>query len=100
MVVKGQAMERKMKEMDELILEIESIDKSILSIHRNSGLMGREKSQLLKYRRCFLLDKLTKMMNNMRIDEDYDEWGELQLIVMTNNMDRPGRAGRGHGFKD
>lgn len=60
-----------------LIIEIEHLDSRILVLHTKQGMVNPDEAQVLKYRRCFLLDKLTRIMNGMPEDDD-EEWGELR----------------------
>jgi len=57
--------------MNQLIAEIEQLDNRIIVIHSKRGVTDQDEAQILKYRRCFLLDKLTEEMNG-----NDDEWGD------------------------
>lgn len=65
------------KEVSQLIAEIENLDQRIIGIHTRKGGLDTDESQVLKYRRCFLLDKLTHLINGNDEEEDNEEWGEL-----------------------
>jgi uncharacterized protein YdcH (DUF465 family) len=64
------------QEVDTLIIQIEQLDNRIVTLNMGRGMANPKEAQVLKYRRCFLFDKLTRIMNNMP-EEDDKEWGEL-----------------------
>jgi len=59
------------KMMNQLIAEIEELDNRIIIIHSKRGVTNQDEAQILKYRRCFLLDKLIGEING-----NDDEYGE------------------------
>ena len=64
--------------VDGLIILIEHLDGRIVTLNMGRGMANPKEAQVLKYRRCFLFDKLTRVMNNMPDEEDDEEWGELK----------------------
>lgn len=64
------------QKVDVLIIEIEQLDDRIVTLNTKRGMVNPEEAQVLKYRRCFLFDRLTRMMTGQP-EEDDEEWGEL-----------------------
>jgi len=64
------------QKVDVLIIQIEQLDNRIVTLNTKRGMVNPEEAQILKYRRCFLFDKLTRVMNNIPEEED-EKWGEL-----------------------
>lgn len=55
--------------VDELIIKIEEIDLRIVAICSKRGIANPDEAQVLKYRRCFLLDKLTRLITGEEEEE-------------------------------
>ena len=62
------------EEVDMLIIQIEQLDERILTLNMGRGMVKPEEAQILKYKRCFLFDRLTAVING---EEDDEEWGGL-----------------------
>lgn len=66
------------QKVNELITEIEQLDNRIVALNNRRGMVNPDEAQVLKYRRCFLFDRLTKVMNGEPEEEEDEEWGELR----------------------
>lgn len=64
--------------IDGLIIDIEMLDMRIMNINTKRGIVNPDEVQALKYKRCFLLNRLTRVMNGMPEEEEDEEWGELR----------------------
>jgi len=51
------------EKVDDLIMEIEGLDNSIIKITSRRGMVPTDQIQYLKYRRCYLISELTKLIN-------------------------------------
>ena len=63
------------KEVNALIVQIERLDNRIVHLHEKRGIADPEEAQTLKYKRCFLFDRLTRIMTSEERDDE--RWGEL-----------------------
>lgn len=66
------------EKVDELIEELEALDSRIVNLNVKRGMVNTERAQVLKYQRCFLFDKLTRVMNGEPEEEKDNEWGEMK----------------------
>jgi len=51
------------EKVDNLIMEIEELDNSIIKITSRRGMIPLDRVQYLKYRRCYLISELAKFVN-------------------------------------
>lgn len=56
-------MSQMQEKVDGLIQEIEELDSSIIKITSRRGMIPFDQVQYLKYRRCYLISKLAKLIN-------------------------------------
>lgn len=64
-------------EVNQLIIEIEQLDNRIVVLNTRRGMVDPDEVLVLKYRRCFLFDRLTQAINE-NPEEDDEKWGELK----------------------
>lgn len=54
------------QKVDGLIMEIENLDNAIISISSKRGITPVDQIQYLKYKRCYLISELAKLINHKK----------------------------------